>query len=184
VKKEDYFLLGHISRLHGTKGEVVFHLDVDSPKEYSQMESVFIELNEVLVPFFIESIQIRDQKAIVKLEDIESTEQAGELTGTQLFLPLENLPPLEGAKFYFHEIIGFTVMDKNYGEIGVIMEILDLPGQPVARVEYQNRELLMPVTDPFILNVDRQSKTFMVDLPDGLVELYLPEMKPLREENK
>jgi 16S rRNA processing protein RimM len=181
VKKEDCFLLGHINRLHGTKGEVVFHLDVDSPKEYSQMESVFIELNEELVPFFIESIQIKDQKAIVKLEDIESTEQAEELTGTELFLPLENLPPLDGTSFYFHEIIGFSVEDQAYGNLGVIKEILDLPGQPVARVNFENKELLMPVTDPFILEVDRVNKIFKVNLPEGLVELYLPNKKPLSE---
>jgi 16S rRNA processing protein RimM len=181
VKKEDCFLLGHISSLHGTKGEVVFHLDVDSPKEYSQMESVFIVLNEELVPFFIETIKIKDQKAIVKLEDIDSSAQAKELTGTELFLPLENLPPLEGSSFYFHEIIGFSVEDQAFGNVGVIKEVLDLPGQPVARVTFENKELLMPLTDPFIIDVDRINKIFRVDLPEGLVELYLPNKKPISE---
>lgn len=179
MKKEDCFLLGHISKLHGTKGEVVFHLDVDSPKEYSQMESVFIELNGELVPFFIEEIQIKNQKAEVKLEDIDSTEQAEVLTGKELYLPLTNLPPLTGTSFYYHEIIGFNVYDKYYGDIGSIKEIVDLPGQTVAKVEYRNQELLMPVTDPFILEVDRENKILKVDLPEGLVQLYLPGMKPL-----
>jgi 16S rRNA processing protein RimM len=179
VKKEDCFLLGHINRLHGTKGEVIFHLDVDSPKEYSQMESVFIELNEELVPFFIERIQVKDLKAIVKLEDIENTEQAEELTGAKLFLPLENLPQLEGTSFYFHEIIGFSVQDKIFGDVGIIKEIMDLPGQAVASVDYNNMELLMPLTDLFIMEVDRMNKIFRVDLPPGLVELYLPQKKPL-----
>jgi 16S rRNA processing protein RimM len=143
------------------------------------MESVFIDLNDELVPFFIESILVKDQKAIVRLEDIESAEQASELTGTVLYLPLEKLPPLSGTNFYYHEIIGFTVEDKNYGNLGDILEILDLPGQPVARVNYNSKELLMPVTDPFIMEVDRENKIFKVDLPDGLVELYLPDLKPL-----
>ncbi len=145
------------------------------------MESVFIELNEELVPFFIEHIQVKEQKAIVKLEDINSADQARELTGTELYLPLDNLPSLSGTKFYFHEIIGFTVEDKMYGSIGTIKEILDLPGQPVARVDYNRQELLMPLTDPFILEVNRENRLFRVDLPEGLVELYLPEKKPLQE---
>ena len=179
MKKEDCFLLGHIGKLHGTQGEVVFHLDVDSPEEYSQMESVFIELNEELVPFFIDYIKVKDQKAVVKLEDIDSTDQAEILPGSQLYLPLDNLPPLEGTSFYYHEIIGFEVVDTHYGVIGVIREIIDLPGHPVARAELNQKEILIPVTDPFIKEVDREKKIFKVDLPEGLVEIYLPELKPL-----
>ena len=181
MKKEDCFLLGNIVKLHGNKGEVIIHLDVDSPKNYNQMESVFIELNEELVPFFIESIQIKEQKAVVKFEDVNTPEEAEDLAGNDLYLPLSELPPLQGNSFYFHEIINYMVVDKTYGNIGILIKIFDLPGQPVASVRYEGQELLMPLTDPFISRVDRQNNTLEVDLPEGLVELYLPGKQPIRQ---
>lgn len=64
------YQLGYVIKKHGVKGEVSVLLDVDFPEEYSELESVFVEINQKLVPFFIEAIQIRDDKAVIKFEHI------------------------------------------------------------------------------------------------------------------
>jgi 16S rRNA processing protein RimM len=174
MNKEECFYLGHTVKLHGYKGEINIKLDVDSPHDYQEMESVFIELNGQLVPFFITSIKVKDKGfAAVKFEGIDTIEQAEKLLSLQLYLPLAVLPKLSGNKFYYHEVTDFSVIDKNFGEVGTVKQVLDFPNQAVLQVYKGEKEILIPVTDEIILDVDRKTKTVHTKAPEGLIELYL-----------
>ena len=173
MSRDECYLLGYISKPHGVSGEVCFFLDVDNPAHYKKMESVFIELNKQLVPFFISAVSIKQNIAIVKLEDVNSEEDADDLVGSSLFLPLSFLPKLTGNRFYFHEIIGFEVIDTKLGPLGKITEVFDMPQQIIAQVIYREKEVLFPVNDLTLKKVDRSNKEFHVELPDGLLDIYL-----------
>lgn len=174
MNKNDCFFLGHVAKIHGFKGEVSIKLDVDAPENYHRLESVFIEINEKLVPFFIDRIDIRDKGfAIVKINGIDTEEKAQNLVHTELYLPLNLLPPLKGNKFYYHEVAGFRVIDKNRGDIGIIEQVLDFPHQAVLQVMLNEKEILIPVNDEIINKVDRQNKTIEVTAPEGLIEIYI-----------
>ena len=82
------YQLGYVIKKHGLQGEVNIFLDVDFPEEYSRLESVLIEVDQQLVPFFIERIDIRGQKGIVKFEEVNDVEGAEELKSARLYLPL------------------------------------------------------------------------------------------------
>ena len=110
----DCFQLGKITKPFGYKGEVVFFLDVDDPTDYAELDSVFVEIGGKLLPYFIEEINIKGNKAVVRFEDV-TAEESGKLVGKNLFLPLSVLPKLTGKKFYFHEIINFAVVDAKKG---------------------------------------------------------------------
>ena len=86
------------------KGEVQIFIDSDNPQAYQNLESVFVQQGQQLVPFFIESISIRSDKAIVAFEDIRRIEEASPLKGLKLFLPLTVLPELKEDEFYLHEL--------------------------------------------------------------------------------
>jgi 16S rRNA processing protein RimM len=83
------------------------------------------------------------------------------------------LPPLEGNKFYFHEIIGFEVIDSEKGNIGKILGVYENAPQPLLSIDCEGKEILLPIIDEVILNVDRQAKQMSVKSPEGLIELYL-----------
>jgi 16S rRNA processing protein RimM len=100
-------------------------------------------------------------------------DQASQLQGCNLFLPLENLPPLAGNNFYFHEVDGFFVIDKHKGNIGKITQILDFPGNPLFEIKYENKQLLIPVRDEFIEQLDRENRTIYINAPEGLIDIYL-----------
>lgn len=173
MQHNDCFQLGHITRTHGTKGEVVFFLDVDFPDDYAEMESVFVEIKGQLIPYFIENINIqRGGKAIVKFEDVHSIEQATPLINCPLFLPEDTLDELEGSQFYYHEIVGFRVVDAALGELGVVTTVYSMATQDLVAMEYQGQEVLIPVNDAMIEGVNRQEKVLKVTLPEGLVEVY------------
>lgn len=167
------FELGYIIKKHGLQGEVSIFLDTDEPENYSELESVFVEIEQKLVPFFIESLSIRGEKALVKFEEVDDAERAEELKGSKIFLPLENLPPLEGKSFYFHEVINFTVTDKSFGLIGTITDIYDVSAQQLFSIDHKGKEVLVPVNDDIIEQVDRDKKMIYVDLPEGLVDIFL-----------
>ncbi|MGB5482487.1 MAG: PRC-barrel domain-containing protein, partial [Eudoraea sp.] len=75
--------------------------------------------------------------------------------------------------FYYHEIMGFDVIDSQHGNIGVIKGVNDSVSQALFEVEKDDKQLLIPVADNIIDKVDRESKTLYVTTPEGLVDLYL-----------
>jgi len=173
INNEHYYL-GCITKTHGVKGQVSIYLDVDIPEKYAKLESVFIEIDKQLVPFFIEDIRLTPKKqAVVAFEDINTFEKAQKLVKAKLFLPIETLPKLENNQFYYHEITGFKVTDKKHGEIGAVKQVLEYPGQSVIQVMKGVTEILIPISDQIIEKVDRKNKTIKINAPEGLIELYL-----------
>ena len=170
---EKCFYFGKIIRTHGYKGGLKVALEVDEPQSYRELEMVFIELKKKLVPYFIENIHFEKNKANLKLEDIDTIEQAERLVNSNLFLPLELLPKLKGSKFYFHEIAGFSVEDDKHGLLGTITRVIELPNNPLLSIDHEGKEILIPIADEIIRKVDRRTKTLYISAPEGLVELYL-----------
>jgi len=174
MRKEDCFYLGKIAKKFSFKGEVLVYLDTDEPELYENMESVFVEFNNNLVPFFIESSSLHKNDFLrVHFEDIDNEEEADNIIGCAIYLPLSMLPKLTGNKFYFHEVIGFEIEDKRIGVFGKIVSINDVSAQPVFEVLNGNVELLIPMIDHFLVEIDRKNKKVIMDLPKGLVEMYL-----------
>lgn len=174
MRKEDCFYLGKIAKKFSYKGEVLAWLDTDDPGFFENMESVFVEINNHLVPFFITESRLHKNEFLrVKFEDIDSEEAAEKILGHALYLPLTALPKLEGDKFYFHEIIGFTAEDQRLGDIGTIVGVNDSSAQPLFEIKKGDIEILVPMIDQFIVKVDRDNKKIILDTPEGLVDLYL-----------
>lgn len=174
MRKEDCFFLGKIVSKYGYKGEVLVKLDTDEPEIYENMESVFIALGNNLVPFFIEQCRLHKSSLLrVRLEEIKDEEAANNMMGAELFLPLEMLPELSGDKFYYHEVIGFSLEDETHGNIGTIKGVNDSVSQALFEAQKGDKQLLIPVTDDIIIRVDRENKTIYVRTPEGLVDLYL-----------
>ena len=92
---------------------------------------------------------------------------------SDVYLPLELLPKLEGNRFYFHEVIGFIIKDKNYGNVGTITSINDASSQALFEVEGNGKQILIPINDEFIVEVNRKNKTILVETPEGLIDLYI-----------
>ncbi|MBD79770.1 MAG: 16S rRNA processing protein RimM [Crocinitomicaceae bacterium] len=174
MNTDECYYLGYIVKAHGLKGAFQVKLDVTDPQEYKELESVFVEIDKQLIPFFLENISIQQKgQAKVQFEDINSQEEARQLVGKQLFLPLDLLPELTGNHFYYHDIPGYLVKDKEFGEIGKIIEVMEAPSQDLLVIDCKGKEVLVPITDDSILKVDRTSKVIEVTTPDGLIAMYL-----------
>ncbi len=174
MQKKDCFYLGKIVTKYSFKGELVLKLDTDEPELYQNMNAIFIEMGNNLVPFFIErSLLQKGNQLRVKFEDVNTEADADALLKAEVYLPLDLLPKLEGNKFYYHEVIGFILEDIIYGKVGSIVGINDTTAQPLFEVKNGDIEILIPMIDDFIKKVDRKNKTILIEAPKGLIEMYL-----------
>ena len=170
MKLDDCYQLGEVIKTHGLKGEVSILLDVDFPQEYQELESVFLLNSGKLVPFFIDTIQINSNKALVKFEDVDSIETAVELVKCKAYLPLTYLPELPEGDYYFHDLIGCEVFEENK-KIGVVKEVVDLNGNELLNVDRGEKEVLIPMKEGILASVSVKNKRLDVSLPDGLLDL-------------
>ena len=170
------FYVGKIVKKYSFKGELLIKLDTDEPEQFENLESVLINLRGNLVPFFIESSQLHKSELLrIKFEDVDTEDDADSLIKSKLYLPLSFLPELEGDKFYYHEIIGFKVEDKNFGNVGIISGVNDSTAQALFEIDRNGTEILIPMNDEFIIKVDKSNKTIFVETPEGLIDLYINE---------
>ena len=177
MNKADCFHLGYVAKLHGFKGEVSLFLDVTNPSDYEKIESIFIDINDQLTPFFIESFKLKNHPfAAVKFEGVNSEKDAKIIERKNIYLSLKYLPELNGTDFYDHEVVGFKVIDQNFGEVGVLESIIDLSINPLIQVLNGDKEVLIPMIKNIILKVDRENKELHLVAPEGLIELYLGEI--------
>jgi 16S rRNA processing protein RimM len=176
MRKDACFYLGKITGKFGFKGELLIKLDTDDPHLYEQQESIYVEINRKLVPFFIEESQLQKSFLLrVKFEDVDDGEQARPLIEKAVYLPLKELPELGEGQFYFHEVIGFQAFEKEAGNIGTIQAVNDHSPQTFFVIDFQGREILIPLSDKFISEIDKNAQKIYFELPDGFLDMYLSE---------
>lgn len=170
---DDFYYLGKITKVVGLKGELSVYLDTDEPEKYHQLESVFLTQGEELIPFFIESLKVKGRsQLVVKFRDIEAADAAS-YVDEELYLPLSMLPPLTGNRFYYHEIRNFSVEVDTYGYLGSCVDVIEYPHQALFQIDAGGKEVLVPIVDDFIREVDREHRKIVLSLPEGLLDIYL-----------
>ena len=172
MQKEQCFSLGKITKLHGYKGAVVLHIDSSTPQYFKELESVFLEINQELVPFFLDKPgKLNGKKMIVEFEDIKPDE-APRLVGCSAYLPQELLPEPEEGEFYDKAIIGYTAIDvSNKAPIGKVIDIIENTAQSIFVLGDGEKEYLVPVVEAFIKDIDHKQKMLYLQVPEGLLDL-------------
>lgn len=171
---KDSICIGQIAKLHGYKGGVSLFLDVSHPEEYKDVESFFVDVDGILTPFFIESFKLKNKGfAAVKFLGVDTEQNARSLIKKKVYLPETELKELDQSSFYDHEIIGYSIEDVVKGHIGKVTGVADLKLNPLLIIDFNDKEILLPLFDGLIVNVDREKKHLKVKAPEGLIDLYL-----------
>ena len=173
MTKDKCFYVGKIVKTHGIKGEVTLRIDNDDFDEIEELDYFLLEINDKLIPFFIENITFHSNKSFVLFQDLKTLEAASQLVGVTAYLPLELLPERSGNDFYSHEVLGFLVVDEEKGELGIVQEIIEYPTQSLIQIIKNDKEILIPIHDDIIEDVDREEKKIFVKAPNGLIDMYL-----------
>lgn len=170
---EDCFYIGYITKTKGLKGEVQVYFEYDEP-ELLTLNSVFADINGKLVPYFTSSFKLYpNQTGNFYFEDIDTIEKAEKLVRKKLYQPLTVKPERNDDELLITDLRGYIVHDQHYGELGEIIEIHQYPQQFVAVVQYKTREIMFPLNDDLITEIDEESGVVHVNLPEGLIDVYM-----------
>jgi 16S rRNA processing protein RimM len=165
------FKIGLVLKPHGLKGEVTISLDADAP-DISEIESVFIEENNRLIPYFIESISVRDTKAFVKFDEVDTPEAAKAISKRALYLPKTIRPKSGRGEFYDDEVIGFEVHDDAFGYLGLVVSVADAGStNRLLVIQNEGKEVLIPVNSPFVTSINKSKRKVSVSLPEGFLDI-------------
>ena len=170
---EDCFFVGTVVSKYSFKGEILVKLDTDEPDRYASLETLFLSINNALIPYYVEKCSMHKPGLLrLRLEDVSTEEDANFILKAKAYLPLSELPTLTGNKFYYHEVIGFTVNDKNLGVLGKVTNVNEHMAQATLEVDVNGNTALIPIVDEIILKIDRTNSSIDVETPPGLIDLY------------
>lgn len=163
--------VGTVQRTHGVNGEVqVLWFNNYDPLEH-KLESVFLRIEGIPIPFAITTIRGKGQnKSIVKFDEVDGPEMATNLVGLSVLTEIKQLKPNE--ELYLDDLVGYSVVNQNGSLLGEIEQFQDFSGNLVFLVvNSAGKELLIPAASNFIVELNEETKTLLMHLPDGLVDL-------------
>ena len=170
---EDHFKIGTILKTKGLKGELQMYIAFEN-LELIDFNAIFIDMAGKLVPYFVESVKYHhNNTAYLFLEDLDTIEKASKLVKKDVYLPNKLKPKKKKGDFTLMDLLGFTAVDENEGELGEITHIQELPQQFIATVHYKDCEVLFPLNEEIIKGIDVVKEIVLVDLPEGLLDIYL-----------
>jgi 16S rRNA processing protein RimM len=170
----EYVNIGRISSTHGLDGTLLIIHNLGSKQAFQKIPHIFIELRrESYIPYFIEEKRIiADDEVLLRLDDVTAVEIAKTLTGKNIYIEEERYEKLK-PKGVTVNMVGFTVTDKSAGVLGVVETLFETPGQVLATIQHKGKEVIIPLIDSTIVGIDANRRTITVNLPDGLLDVYL-----------
>ena len=164
-------LLGRITKVNGYEGAVTVKLEKIFSENIPQMESVFLEIEGRLVPFFIDDFEYSGADILkLKFEGYNTIEKISEFIGSRVFLT--SVLPEHDQNDDINILVGYKVLLQDDTPLGVITEVIQNPGQWLLNIlSEKKKNILIPFHEDFIMSIDKNRKTIIMDLPEGLTEI-------------
>ena len=169
----EYYKIGKLVAVHGLHGELLLKHTLGKKTSLKGLQAIFTEeTRSSFFPWFIQSAKIKSNEEVyLKLESIDSREAANKLAQKEVWIP-----EVDFKKFASRSapvsLLGFNIIDDG-NILGPILEIIEQPHQLLCRIEINNKEVLVPLHQEFLQQVDHKKKEVHVKLPEGLLDIYL-----------
>lgn len=174
MTKDKCHILGKFIKTHGKNGALILKYELDLSKQFfNETELFFVDFDNGLVPFFIStgSVRERDNSSVVlKLDDITDEITARELVSLNVYLPKADYDIID-QEFEPVSFVGFIIEDAENNKIGTVDNVLKYTNNPLFVINTENKEILFPANEDFIISIDTNLKILRVDVPDGLLDL-------------
>jgi len=173
-ENKDLYKIGYFSKLHGFKGELTAALDTDDIHDYENLETIYLDVKGQMVPYFITLIEYKtNTTAKVKLEGIDDEAQAKALVKSSIYINKSDMSETDTERDSMRAIEGFTVIDSEHGNIGIVERIEELSNNPLLVVMHGKIEILLPLNSDFFNSIDEEKKEVHITAPGGLIDFYL-----------
>ena len=169
----EYFKAGKLVAVHGLKGELILKHELGKKSSLKDVKAIFIEdKKDSFFPWFIETAKARSaDEVLLKLESIDTREAAAKISQKEIWLTEEDFKKLS-AKSAPANLLGYTIIN-NTERLSEILEVIEQPHQLLCRIELNDKEALIPINESFLKKIDHKKKEVVVELPDGLLDIYL-----------
>jgi len=169
----EYFKVGKLVSVFGLKGELILKHHLGKKTSLKGLHAIFIEeRKESFIPWFVESVKIKsDDEVYIKLADVDLREAAVKLTQKEVWLTEEDFKKFS-AKSSPINLLGFEVVEDKKA-LGKIEEVIEQPHQLLCRIDMEGKEVLIPLNEDTIRKIDKKARQVIVELPEGLLEIYL-----------
>lgn len=169
----EYIPVGKLNKSFGTKGQIRVVPEKAFKADLERSGVWFVSKGGDIIPYFVEAID-HSVHFLVKFEDINSPEDAKQITGGGLLLRAKDVSiKTDSEEDDLDKLVGFTIITNQNNEIGVIQKIEEYPQQLMATVLQGNSEFLIPMLPEFIISIDIDNQNIDMQLPEGLVESQL-----------
>lgn len=170
----NYFSIGKLVSVFGLQGEFVLKHSLGKKTSLPGVEVLFLEEKKnSFIPHFIQKTSIKDHEHVfVKLEGIDNKEDARRLVQTPVYLAEDDFKKQASSSAPL-SLLGFTVQDKEQGILGTIEEVIEMPMQTLAKLTFREKEVLLPLNEQSLVKIDKKKQIVHVDLPEGLLDIYL-----------
>jgi 16S rRNA processing protein RimM len=165
--------LGSIVKAHGIKGEVKVFFDEELLSALKSFNHIFIEFKSGPLPYQITDIRKSNDKTyFVQFDECNDRSVAETLKGKEVFTDKKNLKKNSSGRGNSF-CIGFILKDETLGELGYIEDVFEMPAHDVAKIMLHEKEILIPLNDSFITKADKKNKILHINLPEGILDVYL-----------
>ncbi len=172
IDKHECKQVGLIVKTHGIKGELVVRLFDEFSIDDMDTEFLFIDLDGGLVPFFMEEAREKNKTdVLVKLELAQEETEMNRLMDARVYVKKGEAMEESNENSSVYQLIGYSTQAVGFGPLGKIAAIKDISKNPLFEIDFEGRELLIPIVEDFIVNIDDENETIIFDLPDGLIDL-------------
>jgi 16S rRNA processing protein RimM len=164
-----FLAVGKIVGASGLRGAVKARVMTDFPDRFGLLKTVY--LGDDLVPYQLRSFELRKngQQAVLYFEGCDNRDQADLLRGDFIWIPSEDAMPLPEGRYYLHQVLGLQVETEDGDSLGVLSEVLFTGGNDVYIVSDGEREMLIPVLEDVIRELNLTTRKVVVRLPEGLL---------------
>ncbi|MDD4199072.1 MAG: ribosome maturation factor RimM [Paludibacter sp.] len=171
IKKNQLFPIGQINKPHGIQGEMLFGFTTDI-FEVEELPFFIFELDGIFVPFVVAEYRLKSASTgILLLDGVNSDEDARPFSGLQIYILKEKLDLLPEVEVDLDYLVGFQLKDIEKGLIGVVSEIDRTTENTLFVIQQEEDELLIPVSEEYIREIDHDNNIILVELPGGLLDL-------------
>lgn len=172
---EELYQVGTITKTMGIHGALHLVAENNCNQVIENSRALFVQQEPDYVPFIVAEIKNpTGERYVIAFEDVTCPEEAEKLSGQAVFVPKTEISADD--VLLLKGIEGFEVWDNATNQsIGTVKEIVDNPAHEILSVDYHGKEILIPITETMIVAMDETKQMLQVDLPDGLLALYLEE---------
>ena len=171
---DNFFYLGKIVSKFSYKGECLILYDTDSPKDFLNINFIYILENDNLIKYNITKCKLHKNKFFrIKIEEVNSDIEIKKFMNKKIFLPKKLLPKLSWNEFYYYEIIVILIKNNENVIIGKIVSIDDTLKQPIVTIKNKKNQFLIPLHKDIIIKLDRPKKELLLNLAEGLENLNI-----------